>query len=101
MGHYADFKYVITDINGLDKYRFTSPSSPPLESPLTIQALRYSVDIRFIANPSDFLSQSLSQSEVRYERSSRYSDGSIRQVKILLVLHSKRPSKLLQVQKQI
>ena len=33
MGHYANFKYVITDINGLNKYRFTSLLSPPHADP--------------------------------------------------------------------
>ena len=78
MGHYANFKYVITDINGLNKYRFTSPSSPPLKTPLIIISVLYSVDFRFTANPSDFLSHflshSLSQSEARYERLSCCSD---------------------------
>ena len=76
MGHYANFKYVITNINGLNKYWLTSPSSPPLKTPLTIISVLYNVGFRFKANPSDFLSHFLSQSEVRYERLSRYSDGS-------------------------
>ena len=93
----------------LKGWSYRSYSSPPLKPPLSIISVLYSVDFRFTANPSDFLSQLLShllshllsQSEVRYDRLSRYSDGSIWQVKMLLVLHPKRPSKLLQVQKQI